>query len=115
MVWLADDYTLDSHWRRIGVELNITYYLKNIGCYFIVFDDDTIIHNLSEESTLALIRSDPNVDNISRSISFQMEMGVLHEGPSRPRDEVSSPCCTPDVIRRLTNFVRSKLSLISVL
>lgn len=109
MVWLADDYTLDSHWQRIGVELNITYYLKNIGCYFIVFDDDTIVHNLSEESTLALIRSDPNVDNISRSITFKMEMGVVHGASSKTKEEVSQPRFTLNVVRRLTYLVRSKL------
>ena len=89
LVGLAENYTLDSHWQRIGTELNITRYYKNLDCYYIDFSNDDITHDLSEESTLALIRSDPNVDRVSPNEIFLMDTDVTDHIFYGSREEVS--------------------------
>lgn len=105
-----EDYSLGSHWQRIGSELNITRYYKNIGCYYIDFSYIST-DDLSEDSTLALIRSDPNVESVSPNMQFRMEMAVIQNVTSGTRDQVRWSQFPSVIVRRLTCCVRTKLKL----
>ncbi|KAG9525116.1 hypothetical protein KCV07_g1353, partial [Aureobasidium melanogenum] len=84
-VCLDRNYTLESHFKYIGKELNISSYVEIIDCYMIDFHNTTRTHDLSEESILDLNRSDPQVHSISPEMAFSLvpiEEGEL-ESPSK--------------------------------
>ncbi|KAG9652572.1 hypothetical protein KCU95_g13169, partial [Aureobasidium melanogenum] len=73
IVCLNRNYTLKSHFEYIGKELNISHYLEIIDCYEIDFHNTTRTHDLSEESILDLIRSDPNVYSVAPEFAFSFD------------------------------------------
>ncbi|KAG9533714.1 hypothetical protein KCU93_g235, partial [Aureobasidium melanogenum] len=92
-VCLDRNYTLESHFKYIGKELNISSYVEIIDCYAIDFHNTTRTHDLSEESILDLIRSDPQVHSISPEMAFSLvpiEEGEL-ESPSK-HQRISQGC-----------------------
>jgi hypothetical protein len=99
MACLAENYTLDAHWQHIGAELNITRYLNRIGCYYIDFSNDTIIHDLSENSTLALIRSDPNIDHVAPNKRYRLVTSTTHNTTSGARDQVSWSRLSANIVK----------------
>ncbi|CAD0095263.1 unnamed protein product [Aureobasidium vineae] len=71
-VCLEEGYPLDSHFKYIGKELNISQYLELINCYNINFYNTTRVHDDSEEAILDLIRSDSEVVGVARNIASSL-------------------------------------------
>lgn len=72
-VSLAENHTLESHWQFLGKELNISAYHNLTNVYHIDFYNTTRTHDLSEETILDLIRSDPNVQVVSPNEAFSLD------------------------------------------
>ncbi|KAG9745533.1 hypothetical protein KCU73_g7849, partial [Aureobasidium melanogenum] len=89
-VCLNRNYTLKSHFEYIGKELNISRYLEIIDCYEIEFHNTTRTHDLSEESILDLIRSDPNVHSVAPEIAFSYDCMEGTPSPSPKSQSASS-------------------------
>ncbi|KAH0372176.1 hypothetical protein KCU65_g1280, partial [Aureobasidium melanogenum] len=95
-VCLNENYTLMSHFKYIGKELNITRYLEIIDCYDIDFRNITTTHDLSEEATLDLIRSDPNVHSVGHEFAFSLDCMEGMPSPS-PKSQSTSSKAIPEL------------------
>ncbi|KAG9580124.1 hypothetical protein KCU77_g12231, partial [Aureobasidium melanogenum] len=71
-VLLAENHTLASHFEYMGKELNISSYHKLTNVYDIDFYNTTRTRDLSEETILDSIRSDPNVDSVEPNMVFSL-------------------------------------------
>ncbi|KAG9954271.1 hypothetical protein KCU85_g672, partial [Aureobasidium melanogenum] len=71
-VILVENHTLASHFQHVGKVLNIFSHHEITNVYHIDFHNTTRTHDLSEETILDLIRSDPNVDGVEPNMVFSL-------------------------------------------